>query len=113
MYAVVDPDNAIEECSDGNNTTAFVCRPIVGRSSWSAHAYGRAVDVNPFHNPYLREDGLVLPELASAYVDREVRRPGMLYADSALVRELVERGWDWGGDWTEPVDWMHLSETGG
>jgi hypothetical protein len=54
---------------DGNVTSAFVCRPTVGGSRWSEHAYGRAIDINPFHNPYVRGD-LVLPELAGAYVDR-------------------------------------------
>ncbi len=54
---------------DGNNTGGFVCRPVSGGSSWSQHAYGRAVDVNPFHNPYVR-GALVVPELASTYADR-------------------------------------------
>jgi hypothetical protein len=97
---------------DGNTTTAFVCRPVRGSDAWSAHAYGLALDVNPFHNPYVRGD-LVLPELATAYTDRSDVRPGMLDADSALVRELTERGWTWGGTWTSPVDPMHLSATGG
>ena len=50
---------------DGNNTAAFVCRTARKQIRWSAHAYGLAVDVNPFQNPYRRGD-LVLPELASA-----------------------------------------------
>ena len=44
------------------------------------HAQGRAVDVNPFHNPYVKGD-VVLPELATAYVDRSAHRPGMLTPD--------------------------------
>src|SRR4029453_7628892 len=32
---------------DGNNTSAFACRPSRGSTSWSHHAHGRAVDVNP------------------------------------------------------------------
>ena len=39
---------------DGNTTAAFVCRPTRGGSRWSEHAYGLAVDVNPFQNPYSR-----------------------------------------------------------
>ena len=38
-------------------------------TSYSQHAYGLAIDVNPFQNPYSKGD-LVLPELASAYLDR-------------------------------------------
>ena len=39
--------------------------------------YGLAVDLNPFQNPY-RRGNLVLPELASAYLDRDRVRPGMI-----------------------------------
>ena len=38
----------------------------------SQHAYGLAIDVNSFQNPYVKGD-LVLPELASAYLDRDRR----------------------------------------
>ncbi len=62
---------------DGNNTESFVCRQATGGTSWSRHAYGRAIDLNPFHNPYHRGD-VVLPELASAYLDRDRRLPGMV-----------------------------------
>jgi hypothetical protein len=94
---------------DGNNTGAFVCRPSVRSTRWSQHAYGRAVDINPFHNPYVRDD-LVIPELASVYADRSVQRPGMLVADD--VAGFVEAGWGWGGSWSSVKDWMHLSEDG-
>ncbi len=56
---------------DGNITAGFVCRATRQSTQWSAHAYGLAIDINPFHNPYQRGD-LVLPELASAYLDRSV-----------------------------------------
>ncbi len=94
---------------DGNNTSAFVCRPSRGSTSWSEHARGRAVDINPFHNPYVKGD-LVLPELASTYADRGARRPGMLTADD--VAGFTSAGWGWGGDWRSLKDHMHLSADG-
>ncbi|MPZ72144.1 MAG: M15 family peptidase [Nitriliruptorales bacterium] len=96
---------------DGNNTTAFVCRPSRGSTSWSEHAYGRAVDVNPFHNPYSK-GGLVLPELASAYLDRDRDRPGMITPDGPVVGAFERIGWRWGGDWRSVSDWMHFSVSG-
>jgi D-alanyl-D-alanine carboxypeptidase len=96
---------------DSNNTTAFVCRPARGQTRWSAHAYGLAVDVNPFCNPYLRRD-LVLPELASAYLDRGWVRPGMIRSGHAVVRAFAAIGWTWGGTWSSPRDQMHFSATG-
>ena len=100
---------------DGNVTSAFVCRPSVSGGGWSGHAYGRALDVNPFHNPYDRgsgDDRLVLPELATAYTDRDRALPGMLSASSGAVQAAEAAGWGWGGSWSSAKDWMHLSADG-
>lgn len=94
---------------DGNNTTALVCRPSRGSGAWSEHAKGRAVDINPFHNPYVKGD-VVLPELATAYVDRTNMRPGMLTVDE--VAGFTGVGWGWGGLWRSLTDPMHLSANG-
>ena len=49
---VIGPDElTASPTGDGNVTTAFVCRPVTGGASWSEHARGLALDVNPFHNP--------------------------------------------------------------
>lgn len=97
---------------DWNSTTSFVCRPAVGRDSgWSMHAYGLAIDINPFHNPYLRGE-VVVPELATAYTDRAALRPGMIEATSPVVEAFAAMGWEWGGDWNSAKDWMHFSENG-
>lgn len=93
---------------DGNVTTAFVCRPVVGSTSWSMHAYGLAIDINPFHNPYVKGD-LVLPELASYYADRSVARPGMILEGSVAVSAFDDIGWFWGGRWSTLDDSMHFS----
>jgi len=96
---------------DWNDTTSFVCRPAVGSESWSQHAYGFAVDVNPFHNPYLKGD-LVLPELASAYTDRDTVRVGMIVPGDVVTESFGGIGWGWGGNWSSLKDWMHFSLSG-
>ncbi len=96
---------------DGNNTAAYVCRPVRGSSVLSAHAYGLAVDVNPFLNPYRKGD-LVLPELASAYLDRTWRRPGMVLRGDVVTRAFARVGWTWGGDFDSVWDPMHFSANG-
>lgn len=96
---------------DGNNSTGFVCREITGGQAWSQHARGLAVDINPFHNPYRRGD-LVVPELASAYLDREHHRPGMIQRGDVVTEAFADIGWGWGGDWQSLADWMHFSESG-
>jgi D-alanyl-D-alanine carboxypeptidase len=93
---------------DGNNTSAFACRPTRGSTSWSSHAYGRAVDVNPFQNPY-HSGERVLPELATSYLDRGNARPGMIQPGDVVVQGFGGIGWAWGGSWTRPIDYMHFS----
>lgn len=97
---------------DGNTTEAFACRPVRGNKAWSQHAYGLAVDVNPFQNPY-HKGRVVLPELATAYLDRAKGRPGMVRPRGPVVRAFAAVGWKWGGDYRSLKDYMHFSATGG
>lgn len=96
---------------DGNDTAGFVCRAARGQTRFSAHAYGLAIDVDPFQNPFVRDD-LVLPELASAYRDRSWVRPGMFEPGSAAVRAFTREGWTWGGTFHRPKDYQHFTLTG-
>lgn len=100
-----------EPTGDGNNTSAFTCKPLLGSSTWSEHAKGRAVDINPFDNPYVRDE-LLIPELASAYADRSRRAPGMIHAGDAVTRAFAAEGWGWGGSWQHSKDFMHFSANG-
>jgi hypothetical protein len=113
MEPAVAYDGSDQRSMDANNTSAFNCRAITGGTSYSEHSYGHALDVNPVQNPYISASGrTVLPAAARAYQDRDDRRPGMLFADSALVQHLVAAGWGWGGTWSRTRDYQHLSETG-
>lgn len=96
---------------DGNNTAGLVCRATRGTTTWSAHAYGLAIDVNPFLNPYSKGD-LVLPERASAYLDRTRTQPGIIHAGDLVVREFARIGWSWGGAWSSLKDYQHFTATG-
>jgi hypothetical protein len=111
MRVVDAPELDLPPTGDGNNTTAFECRAARGQTRWSAHAYGLAIDLNPFQNPYTRAD-IVLPELSSAYLDRDRVRPGMVQDGGPVVSAFETAGWTWGGRWSEPTDLMHFSATG-
>ena len=104
-----DPD--APSTGDGNGTGAFVCRPTTGATSFSQHAYGLAIDLNSFQNPYAKAD-VVLPELASSYLDRSRVRAGMITADGPVVRAFARIGWEWGGAWRSSTDYMHFSQNG-
>jgi len=96
---------------DTNVTSSFECREATGGTHWSEHAYGLAIDINPFHNPYLKGD-IVGPELAGAYTNRNWERPGMIFEGDAVVRAFDAIGWQWGGRWNSLKDWMHFSQSG-
>jgi D-alanyl-D-alanine carboxypeptidase len=99
-----------------NYTDAFNCRPVVTArgpaTSWSQHAYGLAIDINPIQNPYVAADGYVRNLHARRYRDRSLRRPGMIHPGDVAVRAFAAIGWKWGGDWNGHKDYMHFSATG-
>ncbi len=93
-----------------DNTSAFNCRPISRGTGWSEHAYGRAIDLNPRENPYVRGT-LVLPPEGAEFAARP-EAPGVVHADDTVVRAFAAQGWQWGGYWTSPTDYQHFSVTG-
>ena len=90
---------------EANNTSSFNYREVTGGGRLSNHAYGRAVDINTFFNPYLK-GSLVLPRGATYNPKVE----GTLTADSPIVREFLRLGWVWGGNWTSPRDYQHFEK---
>jgi D-alanyl-D-alanine carboxypeptidase len=104
--------------ADGDVTASFECRQAVpspcsggtGTGSWSEHAYGEAVDVNPVENPYVG-CGRTRDRSARRYLDRARHRRGMV--TPAVVRAFRSIAWGWGGDWSGSTkDYMHFSATG-
>jgi D-alanyl-D-alanine carboxypeptidase len=111
MRITSNADLSAAPTGDGNDTSAFACRPVRGATVWSQHAYGLAIDVDPFDNPYV--DGrTVLPELARSYADRSRKWPGVITPGSVPVLAFRSVGWGWGGNYSSKKDWMHFSSTG-
>ena len=87
-----------------NNTSAFNYRNIANSDNLSKHSFGRALDINPLFNPYVRQDGLIFPQ-GSTY---EPTRPGTITEN--IARSFTDRGWTWGGTWTNRKDWQHFEK---
>jgi hypothetical protein len=97
---------------EADNTSAFNCRKATGSGSWSEHAYGRAIDLNPIENPYV-ENGRVYHDASVRYVDRSRRLKGMVHRGDVVVRAFASIGWGWGGSWSGGVkDYQHFSASG-
>ena len=104
--------------ADGDMSGSFECREAVpspcvggmGTGSWSEHAYGEAVDLNPVENPYVG-CGQSRDPKTRPYFNRSRHRRGMVTA--AVVRAFRSIGWGWGGSWAGSTkDYMHFSASG-
>jgi D-alanyl-D-alanine carboxypeptidase len=106
--------------ADTDVSDAFECRQAVaspcsskvstGTGSWSEHAYGEAVDLNPVENPYVG-CGITRDKRSRPYLDRSRLRPGMVTAK--VVAAFRSIGWGWGGAWSGSTkDYMHFSASG-
>lgn len=94
-----------------NNSSAFNFRRIAGSSKLSKHSLGRAVDINPLYNPYVKQVGDQLrvdPPEASPYVDRHREFPYKIKADDLCCRLFKAYGFTWGGDWHSLKDYQHF-----
>jgi hypothetical protein len=90
-----------------DNTSGFNCRAITGGGALSVHSWGKAIDINPVENPYVRGD-VVLPEAGRPFVDRSSSRPGVIVAGDVVVETFAAIGFVWGGDWTRLKDYQHF-----
>ena len=104
--------------ADGDVSGSFECRQAVpspctggtANGSWSNHAYGHAIDLNPVENPYVG-CGRTRERSRSPFMNRSRMRKGMV--TPAVVAAFRSIGWGWGGAWSGSTkDYMHFSTTG-
>lgn len=85
-------DNYASMASD--NTSAFNCRDVVGRPGVrSPHATGRAIDVNPFENPYWSPADGWTPN--RWWVGRSHPRVAWRSRQHAMVKVMARHGIRW------------------
>lgn len=92
---------------ESNNTSAFNYRLVTGGTRLSKHSYGRAIDINPRQNPYIK-GAVILPKGAKYDPDNDA---GALTADHPVVRIFLRLGWQWGGNWTSLKDYQHFEKS--
>ena len=95
-----------------DNTSGYNCRRVEGSTSWSDHAFGAAIDLNPARNPYLTGSSVAPPGSGHfATLDRSAGSAvpaGTITSGDVVVRAFAAIGWRWGGSWAEP-DFQHFS----
>lgn len=73
-----------------NSVAGYNCRKVAGTNTYSAHAFGVALDINPSTNPYGKNAKTDMP--------------------SSFVQLFTSEGWGWGGNWSSVKDAMHFSK---
>ena len=108
-HAPIGPGADDYAAMDADNTSGFNCRYVGGEESkkgWSNHAYGTAIDVNDFENPYIAGPGRVYPD--TWFATRRSGYAGVFSSTrSAAVRAFTDQGFRWGGVWSAP-DFQHF-----
>lgn len=99
---------------EDNNTSCFNYRVVDGTSSLSKHAYGLAIDINPFYNPYVvfQSDGgtYISPKGSEGYADRRLDFPYKIDDSDLCYKLFKEHGFIWGGNWNSCKDYQHFQK---
>ena len=97
-----------------NNTSCFNYRVVEGSKKLSNHAYGLAVDINPFYNPYItyKDDVTkISPAGSEAYADRTLDFPYKIDENDLAYKLFTQHGFKWGGNWNSVKDYQHFERS--
>ena len=113
MQLIDDYDASDQASMEANNTTCFNFRQIAGSTKLSNHSLGRAVDINPLYNPYVKKtaNGTIYdPPVAEAYADRDKDFQYKIDHDDLCYQLFIAHGFTWGGDWNSVKDYQHFEK---
>lgn len=116
---MVLPDNYMaddEIMMRDNNSSSFNFRFISHTIKISKHGLGMAVDINTLYNPYYKivtnDDGtteeVIEPATGEPYLDRSQEFEYKINKDDLCYKLFIEKGFEWGGDWTDRKDYQHF-----
>jgi hypothetical protein len=89
---------------DDNNTYSFCYRNV----SYSKHANGTAIDINPRFNPLRWKKGDRPNQPEGAVLDTTVN--GTLHSDHPVVKEFIRLGFRWGHTFSKYYDDHHFEK---
>lgn len=112
--ALIDDYQGDDELSmQDNNTSCFNYRALPS-GKLSNHAYGLAVDLNPFYNPYVTgiNSGSVhiSPAGSEEYADREQDFAYKIDEEDPACQLFMQHGFTWGGNWRSVKDYQHFEK---
>jgi len=95
-----------EASMQDNNTSSFCYRDV----SFSKHARGMAIDINPYFNPVRWKAGYEnrLNKPVGAHFNPSI--PGTFYRQNSVVQEFKKLGFHWGHDFKMKFDDHHFDK---
>ena len=107
-----DADDTGSMCD--NNTSCFNYRHVAGTRVPSNHSYGKAIDINPLYNPYVKKkaDGTltVSPKTGRQYADRSKTFKYKIDRQDLCYKLFTKHGFTWGGSWKRSKDYQHFEK---
>lgn len=114
MRLIDNYDAQDEQSMEHNNTSCFNYRPIAGTKRLSSHSKGKAIDLNPLYNPYVkkRTNGTlhVSPTKGLPYTNREKDFKYKIDKDDIAYKLFTSHGFRWGGNWKSLKDYQHFEK---
>ncbi len=112
---LIDEYGADDERSmTANNTTCFNYRTVANSRTLSNHSKGRAVDINPLHNPHVKRlrNGTIRtsPVAGKPYADRTRTFDYKIDTQDLCYKEFIKHGFRWGGHWKHSKDYQHFEK---
>ncbi len=91
---------------EANNSYSFCYRDI----SYSKHAYGMAIDINPFFNPLRWKDGYTNRKNKPHGATYNPEVAGTFYPGHPVVNKFKEKGFRWGHSFSRSYDDHHFEK---
>ena len=112
---LIDNYNAEDEPSmEANNTSCFNFRFVARTKKLSNHSKGRAIDINPLYNPYVKRHSNgtlhVSPKGSRKYADRSKSFNYKIDHSDLCFKLFKQHGFTWGGDWESLKDYQHFEK---
>lgn len=111
MHLVDDYEASDDLSMEDDNTSCFNFRVVAGTDQLSNHAYGLAIDINPYYNVYyIPSADYVSPASAYQYKDRDADFDYKVEPGDLCYELFTEHGFDWGGWWDYAKDYQHFEK---
>ena len=106
---VEDRDLVCSKAIEDNISMCFRTYSLVDHEA--KHGLGLALDINPRFNPYT-ENGEIVPIMDGLVNEHSANRdsdfPYTIRDNDLCVRLFKKHGFEWGGDWENPKNYMHF-----